>query len=167
MSTAEHLAAIDLLRSREFPAEHGRSHSGVGGPGYHIAELMTSGDFWEDDGTQWEATSDQYDAERDGLTVLLAERWGEPQIFSLHSLFERKMDEEDRLADDGEGDGEGEDSADDAGEEIPEPWDSLSSSVPDLHLWRVDGLWIALGVSQWDKELPFQLLAVVTEIDPP
>lgn len=162
MSTAEHLAAIDLLRSRDFPAEHGRSPSGVGGPGYHIAELLTSGDFWEDDGTQWEATADQYDAERDGLSVLLAERWGAPQIFSLASLFERAQGDDFGDGDGGLGDGD-----DDSGEDIPEPWGSLSSSVPDLHLWQVDGRWIALGVSQWDKELPFQLLAVVTEIDPP
>jgi hypothetical protein len=154
MSTAQHLAAIDLLRSREFPAEHGRSSCGTGGPGYHVAELLTSADFWEDDGTQREAAADQYDAERDGLTVLLAERWGDPQIFSLASLFERSS-------------GDAYDTEGSAGEEIPEPWGSLSSSVPDLHLWRVDEQWIALGVSQWDKELPFQLLAVVTEIDPP
>ncbi|MFG2503159.1 hypothetical protein ACGFSB_33740 [Streptomyces sp. NPDC048441] len=163
MSTAEHLAAIDLLCSREFPAEHSRSRSGVGGPGYHIAELLTSDEFWEDDGTEWEATAEQYEAERDGLTVLLAERWGAPQIFSLASLFERTLsgsEGDDNDGDDNEGD-------DGAGEDIPEPWGSLSSSVPDLHLWRVDGRWIALGVSQWDKELPFQLLAVVTEIDPP
>ncbi|MGW5737309.1 MULTISPECIES: hypothetical protein [Streptomyces] len=159
MSTAEHLAAIDLLRSREFPAEHGRSPYGAGGPGYHIAELLTSGDFWEDDGTQWETTSDQYDAERDGLTVLLAERWGEPQKFSLASVFERAQGDD--FAD------EREDGGEHGGEDIPEPWSSLSSSVPDLHLWRVEGRWIALGVSQWDTELPFQLLAVVTEIDPP
>lgn len=54
-----------------------------------------------------------------------------------------------------------------AGESIPEPWSTLSSHTPDLRLWRVDGRWIGLGVSQWDKELPFQLLAVVTTIDPP
>ncbi|MGW7272798.1 hypothetical protein ACWGH5_19985 [Streptomyces sp. NPDC054864] len=156
MSTAEHLAAIDLLRSREFPAERGRSSWGVGGPGYHIAELLTSGDFWEDDGTRWEETSDQFDAERDGLTVLLAERWGAPQMFSLASLFERAQ-----------GGVHAFEGAADAAEEIPEPWGSLSCSVPDLHLWRVDERWIALGVSQWDKELPFQLLAVITEIDPP
>ncbi|MFD0554206.1 hypothetical protein ACFQ0X_37430 [Streptomyces rectiviolaceus] len=165
MSTAEHLAAIDALRSRDFPVERGRSPSGVGGPGYHIAELLTSGDFWEDDGTEWEATSDQYDAERDGLTVLLAERWGAPQMFSLASVFERAQGDGFADADGNGDDGAGEDV--DAGEDIPEPWDSLSCSVPDLHLWRVDGRWIALGVSQWDKESPFQLLAVVTEIDPP
>ncbi|MEV8318565.1 hypothetical protein AB0Q95_30870 [Streptomyces sp. NPDC059900] len=158
MSTAQHLAAIDLLRSREFPAEHGRSQDGDGGPGYRIAELMTSDDFWEDDGTRWEATADQYEAERDGLSVLLVDRWGAPQIFSLESLFERTP---------GDGGEEWSSGDDAAGEEIPEPWNSLSSSVPDLHLWRADGRWIALGVSQWDRELPFQLLAVVTEIDPP
>ncbi|MGW0536772.1 hypothetical protein [Streptomyces sp. NPDC003032] len=157
MSTAQHLAAIDLLRSREFPAEHGRSECGSEGPGYHIAELLTSDTFWEDDGTRWHITEEQYEAERDGLTVLLADRWGPPQRFSLASLFERTMDAE--LGTDGQGGTEA--------EEIPEPWAQLSSSVPDLHLWRVDGRWIALGVAQWDKELPFQLLAVVTEIDPP
>ncbi|MFF3645122.1 hypothetical protein [Streptomyces sp. NPDC002564] len=156
MSSAEHLAAIDLLRSREFPAEHGRSERGSQGPGYHVAELLTSDTFWEDDGTRWEATEEQYEAERDALAVLLADRWGPPQRFSLASLFERVV-----AADFGGTDGEG------AAEEIPEPWAHLSSCAPDLHLWRVDGRWIALGVAQADKELPFQLLAVVTETDPP
>lgn len=151
MSSAHHLAVIDLLRSRDFPAEHGRSEHGSQGPGFHIAELLTSDTFWEDDGTRWHLTEEQYDAERDALTVLLADRWGPPQRFSLASLFERAA-----AADLGEAD-----------EEIPQPWAHLSSCVPDLHLWRVDGRWIALGVAQWDKELPFQLLAVVTETDPP
>ncbi|WP_399921011.1 hypothetical protein [Streptomyces kanamyceticus] len=155
MSTAQHLAVIDLLRSREFPAEHGRSECGSEGPGYHIAELMTSDTFWEDDGSQRDIVEEQYETERDGLTVLLGDRWGPPQRFSLASLFERTM--EAALGADGDGEAE----------EIPEPWAQLSSSVPDLHLWHVDGRWIALGVAQWDKELPFQLLAVVTETDPP
>ncbi|MFE0172016.1 hypothetical protein ACFWZ2_06840 [Streptomyces sp. NPDC059002] len=151
MTTSQHLAAIDLLRSREFPGEHGRSERGSEGPGYHIAELLTSDSFWEDDGTRWHATEEQYEAERDALTVLLADRWGPPQRFSLASLFERTV-----AVDFGEAD-----------EAIPEPWAQLSSCVPDLHLWQVDGRWIALGVAQWDRELPFQLLAVVTETDPP
>ncbi|WP_369214088.1 hypothetical protein [Streptomyces flavofungini] len=157
MSTAQHLAVIDLLRSRDFPAEHGRSECGSEGPGYHIAELLTSDTFWEDDGTRWTLTEEQYEAERDGLTVLLTGRWGPPQRFSLASLFDRLMDAESAV-------GPG---SRPAAEEIPEPWAHLSSCVPDLHLWRVDDRWIALGVAQWDKELPFQLLAVVTETDPP
>lgn len=145
MTTARHLATIDRLRSRPFPGESGRTDVGYSGVGYHIAELATSEEFWEDDGTRREIVEDQYDAERDALAMLLTARWGEPQVFSLWSVFDRGM----------------------AGEEIPDPWDALSQSVPDVHLWRADGQWIALGVSHWDKELPFQLVTAVTEIDPP
>ncbi|MET9802873.1 hypothetical protein [Streptomyces sp. NPDC006368] len=145
MTTARHLVTIDQLRSRPFPGRRGRSDVGDSGPGYHIVELATSEEFWEDDGTRRELVADQYEAERDALAALLGGRWGQAQVFSLWSLLRRGME----------------------GEEIPEPWSVLSGSVPDVHLWRADGHWIALGVSQWDKELPFQLLVVVTEIDPP
>lgn len=147
MTTAQHLATIDLLHTRDFPAEYGRSDVGPAGPGYHIAELATSDGFWEDDGTGREETETQYELDRDGLSERLTSRWGRPDVFSLAGVFERSMD----------------------GEDIPEPWGTLSSHVPDIHLWRTDAQdrWIALGVSQWDTELPFQLLAVVTEVDPP
>jgi hypothetical protein len=147
MDITHWLATIDLLCARDFPAEHGRTDVGTGGPGYHIAELQTSGDFWEDDGTEREETEAQYECDRDGLGERLTERWGAPDVISLESTFERAQD----------------------GEDIPEPWASLSSHVPNVQLWRrpKTGRWIALGVSQWDKELPFQLLATVTEIDPP
>ncbi|MFF4836548.1 hypothetical protein [Streptomyces sp. NPDC001315] len=147
MNIARFLATIDLLCTRDFPAEHGRTDDGMGGPGYLIAELQTSGDFWEDDGTEREETAAQYEFDRDGLTERLTECWAAPQMFSLASVLDRVMDDED----------------------IPEPWASLSGHVPDLHLWRPPGTerWLALGVSQWDKELPFQLLAVVTDVDPP
>ncbi|MFF8831567.1 hypothetical protein [Streptomyces sp. NPDC015131] len=145
MTTARHLATIDRLRTLPFPARPGRTDAGSGGAGHHLAELATSEDFWEDDGTRREAAEEQYEAERDALAVVLTARWGEPQMFSLWSLFERGA----------------------RGEELPEPWGTLSQSVPDVHLWRVEERWIALGVSQWDGELPFQLLAVITEVDPP
>ncbi|MFE9836921.1 hypothetical protein ACFYP4_17610 [Streptomyces sp. NPDC005551] len=147
MTIARQLATIDRLCSEAFPAEPGRSDVGTGGPGYHLAELATSGDFWEDDGTGREETEEQYEADRDGLTERLTGRWGSPQRFSLASVLERSAD----------------------GEEIPEPWGTLSAHVPDLHLWKEGrhGRWVALGVSQWDKELPFQLMALVTDIDPP
>ncbi|TPQ18460.1 hypothetical protein [Streptomyces sporangiiformans] len=147
MSIARHLATIDLLCTRDFPAEHGRSDVGTEGPGYYIAELQTSADFWEDDGTEREETETQYELDRDGLSERLTERWGAPQVFSLWSVFNRSMD----------------------GEDIPEPWAVLSSHVPVVHLWKEDGRgrYVGLGVSQWDKELPFQLVAVVTEMDPP
>ncbi|MFF8289191.1 hypothetical protein ACF068_08220 [Streptomyces sp. NPDC016309] len=145
MTTARHLTAIDRLRSLPFPGESGRTDGARSGVGFHIGELATSEDFWEDDGTRREAVEDQYEAERDALAALLTARWGAPQVFSLWSLWDRAM----------------------SGEEIPEPWVTLSQSVPDVQLWRADGRWIALGVSQWDDELPFQLLAAVTDVDPP
>ena len=135
MTTADHLAAIDLLRARGLD----------GGPDHHLVELATSEDFWEDDGTRRPIVEDQYEAERDGLGALLTARWGEPRELDLGPVLERSME----------------------GESIPEPWSTLSCHTPNLRLWRADGLWIGLGVSQWDKELPFQLLAVLTTADPP
>ncbi|EKX63088.1 hypothetical protein Sipo8835_23290 [Streptomyces ipomoeae] len=145
MSIAQHLAVIDRLCSEDFPAEPGRSDVGTAGPGYHVAELRTSADFWDDDGTRREETEEQYEAERDALSKRLTERWGAPDVFSLWSVSSRYLE----------------------GEDIPEPWGPLSSHVPDVHLWQADGRWTALGVSQWDKELPFQLVALITEIAPP
>ncbi|MFD9790096.1 hypothetical protein ACFWXK_04005 [Streptomyces sp. NPDC059070] len=145
MTTARHLEVIDLLRARDFPAECGRSGATTSGPGYHLAELSRSEDFWDDDGSRRLEVEAQYEAECEALAERLNDRWGAAQMFHLWSVLTRSME----------------------GEEIAEPWVELSSSVSYLHLWRVDGRWIAIGVSQWDRELEFQLIAVVTEIDPP
>ncbi|MFD7232519.1 hypothetical protein [Streptomyces sp. NPDC059881] len=145
MTIARHLATIDLLRSRPFPSESVRSDVGMSAPGYHTAELSTSEEFWEDR-SDMEIVGEQYEAEREALAVLLGQRWGQPQVFSMGSVLARSVEGEER---------------------IPEPWDMLSASVPDVHVWRVDDQWVVLGVSKWDTELPYQLLAVVTEIDPP
>ncbi|MFI2454627.1 hypothetical protein [Streptomyces sp. NPDC019539] len=144
MTIARHLATIDLLRSRPFPAQPVRSDVGTSAPGYHTAELSTSEEF-RDDRSRREVTEEQYDAEREALAAVLSARWGLPQVFSLSSVLARSVEEE----------------------PIPEPWGLLSASVPDVHVWHVEGQWVVLGVSQWDTELPYQLLAVVTEVDPP
>ncbi|MGW2049757.1 hypothetical protein ACWCPF_31925 [Streptomyces sp. NPDC001858] len=146
MDIARCLATVDLLCTREFPEEHGRTDLGPGGPGYLVAELQTSGEFWEADGTEREETEAQYEADRDGLAERLTDRWGPPHVISLASTLARSTE----------------------GEDIPEPWASLSGHVPNVQLWQLPGTarWVALGVSQWDKELPFELLAIVTETDP-
>ena len=148
MSTARHLARIDLLCAREFPAEHGGSAApGPGGPGYHLAELSASGGLEQGDGHfPRAAVEEQYEAERDGLTALLTLRWGEPWIFGLGGVLLRALE---------------------CGEEIPEPWASLSARVPDVHAWQTAGRWVALGVARLDPARPPRLLAVVTGIDPP
>ncbi|MET7617159.1 hypothetical protein [Streptomyces sp. NPDC005408] len=130
MTTAQHLETIDLLRSRGFPAEPGPSDVGQEGPGFHIAEL--NGHFGDD------ADAEQRLAEHDALLDVLIERWGEPDLFSLAST---------QLRADGD-------------EDVPDPWRRLSEQMGWLHLWRIEDLWIALGLSE------FQLLAVVTDIDP-
>ncbi|MEU8528494.1 MULTISPECIES: hypothetical protein [Streptomyces] len=145
MTAARHLATLDLLRTRAFPDRRGRSDVGESGPGFHVAELSTSDDFRDDDGSCREDVEEQWEAEREGLALLLTVRWGEPQVFSLDSLLTRGF----------------------AGEHIPDPWDLLCNAVPDVHLWRVDGRWIVLGVAYGDKEMPLRLVAAVTTVDPP
>ncbi|QDQ10208.1 hypothetical protein [Streptomyces spectabilis] len=146
MSSAEHIATIDLLRARDFPEAPGRSEAGHAGPGFHIAELATFETAGDDDGTTRDAMEEQYEAERDALTVLLTERWGEPHIIGLASAFARAATGSD---------------------DVPEPWASLSETVPDVHLWQAEGQWIALGVARWGGWRALQLLAVITKIDPP
>ncbi|MFI2205270.1 hypothetical protein ACH47Z_31720 [Streptomyces sp. NPDC020192] len=147
MDIAKCLTVIESLCAREFPTAHGSTERGESGPGFHIAALRTSGDFWDGDAADREDAAAQYEADRDGLTELLTGRWGPPQCFSLRGVFLRTLE----------------------GEEIDEPWAGLSEHVPDVHLWQapVPGRWFALGVSQGYEELPFQLLGIVTEIDPP
>ncbi|MFG2602050.1 hypothetical protein ACGFT2_00565 [Streptomyces sp. NPDC048514] len=145
MDIADHLAVIDRLCARGFPAEHGRTDVGSGGPGYLIAALQ-SGDHPEADGAGREEAEAQYEAERDALVERLTERWGPPRYFSLYSVLERTV----------------------GGEQGAEPWAGLSGHVPDVHLWRAPETerWVALGVSRWGEEVPLQLLAVITETDP-
>lgn len=141
---AQYLATIDLLRSRAFPAQRSRAAGIVSGPGYHLAELATSEEFWEDDGTGRPAAEEQYEAECGALSRLLSRRWGGPQVFSLCDTLIRSTE----------------------GEEIPEPWLGLSCGIPYVELWQADGRWIAVGVSQQGPQLPFQLIAAVTVNDP-
>ncbi|MGA4843356.1 hypothetical protein [Streptomyces sp. G45] len=146
MSSADHLAVIDLLCARDFPRAHGGSDTGSAGPGFHLAELGAYVPDADADPAAHDDAELQYEAERDALAVLLSDRWGEPQVFALTSVLVRAL----------------------AGEEdLPEPWASVSETVPDVHLWRADGRWIALGVARRSERRGVGLVAVVTEVDPP
>ncbi|MGX1883059.1 hypothetical protein [Streptomyces sp. NPDC055287] len=145
MSTARYLALIDQLRSREFPAQRGRSDCGFSGPGYHTVELSAADEPQDEDAAARLETRDQCVAEHEALLAVLGGRWGEPQHFSLWSLLERSV----------------------AGEDIPAPWDELSARFDNLHIWRADGRWIAVGLASADEGASYELLAVVTETDPP
>ena len=147
MSTAQYLARIELLCTREFPVARDGAWPGRGGPGYHLAELGAEHTPGEDDDPATRASAlDQYEAERHGLTALLTERWGAPDRMGLGGVLLRAMER---------------------GEDIPEPWASLSARVPDVDLWHTAGRWVALGVARLDPSQPPRLLAAVTTVDPP
>lgn len=145
MTTAQHLAVIELLRVRAFPAERGPSEVGTSGPGYHLAELARSDGLQDDEAARRGEDADQYGAEHTALTEILTVRFGEPQHVSLWSVQVRGSE----------------------GEEIPEPWRELSNGPRYLHLWRIEGRWLAVGAVQEGEEEPFRLIAAVTETDPP
>ncbi|WP_328924516.1 hypothetical protein OG429_07545 [Streptomyces sp. NBC_00190] len=145
MTTAEHLDTIDRLRAKEFPPEPVRSGGQGSGPGYHLVQLSRTRDFWDDDGSGRAEAAGQIAAEYGALTQALADRWGEQQVFSVGSLLDRGFD----------------------GEEIPEPWDEVSSTTDHVHLWRAEERWLVAYVAQWDSEDPYLLMAGVTVIDPP
>jgi hypothetical protein len=145
MTTAQHLAAIDRLRGRAFPAQRGGSEFGDSGPGYHLAELRTPADGLDAAERADGRSREPYEAECEALVVALSSRWGEGQWFALWSVFIGTI----------------------CGETIPQPWGELSHRVEDLHLWRVEGHWIAVGVSRAEGEDEHRLIAVVTDVDPP
>lgn len=142
---AQHLAEIDVLRARAFPARRGRQAHLVSGPGYHLVELATSGGFWEDDGTERLAAGQRYEEDCGALATLLTARWGEPQLLGTAGTLIRGTE----------------------GEEIPEPWRELTWRAAYVELWRAEDRWIALAVSRHGPDQPFQLIAAVTVNDPP
>ncbi|MEV3860023.1 hypothetical protein AB0J38_37665 [Streptomyces sp. NPDC050095] len=139
MNLAEQLATIDLLWSRPFPDDHGGSAAGWGGPGFAMAGLTEQGGARD-------LAEARADADRDSLSTVLTERWGEPYRLSLWSLHTRAVEH---------------------GEEVPEPWGWLSACAQDLHLWSVGERWVALAVTRQGDDRPYELLAVVTDLAPP
>jgi hypothetical protein len=145
MTTAQHLAVIELLRTRNFPADSGPSEAGRSGPGYHLAELCHGSDPWDDDGSGRPQDHEQCEAECAALELVLTARFGEPQHVGLWSVLVRGGE----------------------GEHLPEPWRELSAVCRSVLLWRTGGRLLVLGVAERDGEQPVRLLAAVTETDPP
>ncbi|MGW1540633.1 hypothetical protein ACWCPM_10375 [Streptomyces sp. NPDC002309] len=145
MNIARCLDTIDRLCSRPFPSEHGRSDVCRGGPRYHLVELGEWGAT--DPGcAHGEHTADDVEAFREGIAQRLDERWGARPLWGMLTLRVRA----------------------ERGEEIPEPWASVSVLADDLRIWEAAGTgrWIALGTAPGDGTAPARLLAVVTEVAP-
>ncbi|MFI8169497.1 hypothetical protein ACIGAN_24490 [Streptomyces sp. NPDC085931] len=143
MNIAQHIALIDELCYRPFPAEHGPSDVGVSGPGRHVAVLDAAAD---DDPARWAVVVDQLEKERDAVRELLASRWGDTTPYGLQTVLLRT-----------------------AHEEIPGPWAELSMRAGFAHVWEVEGTgrWVAVAVTDRDATQGPLLVALVTEIPPP
>ncbi|MEU1851179.1 hypothetical protein ABZ499_18370 [Streptomyces sp. NPDC019990] len=143
MSIAQHIALVDELCFRPFPAEHGPSDAGTSGPGYHVAVLESAAD---DDPGARAVTIDQFEKDRDAVCELLASRWGDTDPCNLQTLRLRAEREE-----------------------IPRPWAELSVCAGVAYVWHVEGTgrWVAVAVADRDLADDVRLLAVITEKDPP
>lgn len=142
MNIARHIALIDELCFRPFPAEHGPSDVGDGGPGYHVVVLERS----EDDCGTRAAAVEQFEKYRDALYEVYAPRWRHTHPLNLQTTLLRTERED-----------------------IPEPWRSLSAGAGVAYLWEAQGTgrWIAVAVADRDPAADVQLLAVVTDVAPP
>jgi hypothetical protein len=144
MDSAKYLARIDSLCS----AGHSESDVVMAGPGYRVASLEVSHGPVTGDAAELVQAVEDFHALKDHIAQRLDERWGAQQPrWGMQTLRIRS----------------------DRGEEIPEPWATVSAFVDELDLWQAhDGThWIALGVADRDQSDEVQLLAVVTDIDPP
>ncbi|MEE4543835.1 hypothetical protein V2S66_17890 [Streptomyces sp. V4-01] len=145
MDLAAQIAEVDRLRALDFPAQRVRTPAVHSGPGFHLAELAVSEDPHGDGGSRREEVADDFEAACQALIERLADRWGEPEPLDLYPFLLRQEE----------------------GAPVPPPIDVLCGHVSEVYGWRVGARWIALGVGQGDRELPYQLVLAIGEGDVP
>lgn len=143
MDLAAQLAEVERLRALDFPAQPSDSATVRSGPGYHVADLAVSQDFHEAGPDRWEQVADDFESGCQALVELLAGRWGEPHPLDLYPYLVRMGE----------------------GGSVPPPLDVLCGYVSEVYGWRVADRWIALGVGQGDRELPFQMVLAIGRSD--
>ncbi|MFJ9788385.1 hypothetical protein [Streptomyces globosus] len=146
-SVEEQLSIIDGLIGLPFPESEAKTPHGWGGPGYRIAVLRQSRDFWDvPDVEAVTVAEEELEADLAALVAVLAARWGGPAVVDLWSCL-------------GFGD------PDQPGVEAPEPLGSLGNLAGSLHAWRLPstGRWLGLTIGQADREFPLELIAAVGE----
>ncbi|HEY3479504.1 MAG TPA: hypothetical protein VGL02_11475 [Streptomyces sp.] len=141
MDLVAQLATVDHLRAREFPARRVRSGAVESGPGFHVADLEVSEDFWQDDGSRRPEVAEDFGAACQALVEILSRRWGDPRTLDL-APFQAVLDE---------------------GGTVPPPLEMLCGCLPEVYGWQVGERWIAVGVGQRDARLPFQLVVAMGE----
>jgi hypothetical protein len=142
------LSIIDNLSSLPFPEVEGRPgpDGQWGGPGFHLAVLRESRDFWEDRSTEIvEAAEQELEANLAALAAILTKRWGAPEAVDLWPYL----------------------GLDDPDPDVTtrEPLSFLCSVAGTMQVWRLPNSeqWLGLAIGQADPEWQFQLLAAVGE----
>ncbi|MEU9992478.1 hypothetical protein AB0E10_37895 [Streptomyces sp. NPDC048045] len=146
--TEAQLSIIDELSALPFPEQEGRPGTGGGwsGPGYHVAVLRESQDFWDDRCEEIvEAAEKELEADLDALAAVLTARWGVPTTVDLWPYLGFDNPDPEIMA--------------------PEPLGFLSNVAGSMQMWQPSscGRWLALAIGQADRELPFELLAAIGE----
>ncbi|MFI7011569.1 hypothetical protein [Streptomyces sp. NPDC050145] len=158
----EQLSIIGTLLALPFPERETRTEAprGWGGPGFHIAVLRQSRDFWDPPGPEaFTEAEEELEAALKELVTALTGRLGEPgtvDLFPYLGIYD----------DTGNADEPAEplDLAPDL-DAVPEPLASLRNLAGSLHVWPVPsaGRWLGVTVGQADREFPYELLAAVGE----
>ncbi|MET8954218.1 hypothetical protein ACWEO4_26285 [Streptomyces sp. NPDC004393] len=148
-SAEEQLSIIDALIALPFPEQEGQSETqfGWGGPGYHIADLRQSRDFWDaPDPETFTAAEEELEADLTALVTVPAGRRGSPTVVDLWPYL-------------------GLDNPEHPDIEAPEPLSSLCNLAGSMQMWQVPsaGRRLGLTLGQADREFPFELLAAVGE----
>ncbi|MFB7618811.1 hypothetical protein [Kitasatospora sp. NPDC056181] len=142
LSIIENLIDLPFPRQDENPGREG----GWSGPGYHLAVLRESQDFWDDRSEEVvEAAEQELEVDLVVLTATLTGRWGSPTSVDLWPYLGFDHPDPDYTA--------------------PEPLVFLSNVAGSMQVWQrpSTGRWFALTIGQADPEFPFQLLAAVGE----
>ncbi|MBX7553067.1 hypothetical protein [Streptomyces sp. NPDC004232] len=115
--------------------------------GHRTVELATSHRTRADDAQIRERTAADFHAYREALAQRLHDRWGRQHPWGQQTVRLRVA----------------------RGEEIPEPWATLSLLTDELDVWEPPGTgrWIALGVADRDDTDEIRLLATATVTPPP
>lgn len=138
-----HLSIIDSLSALPFPELETSMDQRFGwsGPGYHLAVLHESRDFWDERSPEILVMAEsELAANLSALAAVLSERWGGAETVDLWPYLTLDDVEPTTVA--------------------PEPLDYLSTVANSMQVWRLPEIprWLGLTIGQSDREFPFQLL---------
>jgi hypothetical protein len=147
MDLAACTALVEQVLSRPYPSLDVELFLDGGamdrsGPAYHIVTVAVSEVLVYATAERWAEVEDDFGARRALVVSALATLWGSPRRYD----FGREID---RLV---------------GGEEVQQPVATIAMFLPDVDFWQHDGRMICVGVGQWDKEFPMQLVLVVGEL---